>query len=93
VYRKILSQIYAPKYYYERVLTFLREYQPHKGRIHLEPQYFLALWRSIYQLGIRSVERVHYWRLYFWTLFRRLQLFPLAGMGLHFCQVIELHVG
>ncbi|MDP3185926.1 MAG: radical SAM protein, partial [Anaerolineales bacterium] len=27
-YRKILSQIYAPKFYYERVLTFLREYQP-----------------------------------------------------------------
>ena len=27
-YRKILSQIYSPKFYYERVVTFLREYQP-----------------------------------------------------------------
>jgi hypothetical protein len=26
-YREILSQIYAPMSYYERVLTFLREYQ------------------------------------------------------------------
>ncbi len=43
-YRKILSQIYAPKFYYERVLTFLREYQPPKIRLHLEPQYILALW-------------------------------------------------
>src|SRR5450756_2539692 len=27
-YHKILSQIYAPQFYYERVLTFLREYPP-----------------------------------------------------------------
>ena len=77
-YRKILGRIYAPKYYYERVLTFLREYQPPVMRIHLEPQYILALWRSIYQLGIRGAERVHYWRLFFWSLFRHPSKFPLA---------------
>jgi radical SAM superfamily enzyme YgiQ (UPF0313 family) len=96
-YRNILSQIYAPKFYYERVLTFLREYQPPKIRIQFEPQYFMALWRSIYQLGIRGVERMQYWRLFFWTLFRRPRLFPLAITfaiyGFHFRQVIELHVG
>ena len=59
-------------------MTFLREYQPPKIRFHLEPQYVLALGRSIYQLGIRGVERVQYWRLFFWTLFRRPRLFPLA---------------
>jgi radical SAM superfamily enzyme YgiQ (UPF0313 family) len=95
-YRKILSQIYAPKTYYERVLTFLREYQPPKLRIQLEPQYFLAFWRSIYHLGIRGAEREHYWRLFFWTLFRRPRLFPLAITfaiyGFHFRQVAELHV-
>ncbi len=96
-YRKLLSQIYAPKFYYERVLTFLREYQPPKIRFHPDPQYILALGRSIYQLGIRGAERVHYWRLFFWTLFRRPRLFPLAItlaiMGFHFRQVTELHVG
>src|SRR5271157_1597389 len=95
-YRKIIEQIYAPKSYYDRVMTFLREYQPPKIRIHLELQYVLALGRSIYQLGICSVERVHYWRLFFWTLFRRPRLFPLAItlaiMGFHFRQVVELHV-
>ncbi len=95
-YRKILSQIYAPKFYYERVFTFLREYQPPKIRVQLEPQYILALWRSIYQLGIRGVERVHYWRLFFWTLFRRPRLFPLAITfaiyGFHFRRVAELHI-
>ncbi|HSF80477.1 MAG TPA: B12-binding domain-containing radical SAM protein [Anaerolineales bacterium] len=96
-YRKLLGQIYAPQFYYERVLTFLREYHPPEIRIHLDPQYILALGRSIYRLGIRGLERVHYWRLFFWTLFRRPRLFPLAItlaiMGFHFRQVVELHVG
>jgi len=95
-YRKILSQIYAPHFYYERVLTFLREYQPPKIRVQLEPQYILAFWRSIYQLGFLGVERVQYWRLFFWTLFRRPRLFPLAITlaiyGFHFRQVASLHV-
>ena len=96
-YREILSKIYAPKFYYERVLIFLREYRPPQIRVQLEAQYILALWRSIYQLGIHGVERVHYWRLFFWTLFRRPRLFPLAITfaiyGFHFRQVIDLHVG
>ena len=95
-YRKILNQIYAPKLYYERVKTFLRVYKPPKIRMQLEPQYVMALWRSIYQLGIRGVERVHYWKLFFWTLFRRPRLFPLAItmtiLGFHFSKVVELHV-
>ena len=96
-YHKILGQIYAPQFYYERVLTFLRECPSPRIRVRLEPQYILAVGRSIYQLGIRGVERVHYWRLFFWALFRRPRLFPLAITlaisGFHFRQVVELHVG
>jgi radical SAM superfamily enzyme YgiQ (UPF0313 family) len=96
-YRNLLNHIYAPKFYYERVMTFLREYHPLRIRFHPDPQYILALGRSIYQLGIRGVERVYYWRLFFWTLFRRPRLFPLAITfaiyGFHFRQVTELHVG
>ncbi len=96
-YHKILGQIYAPQFYYERVLTFLRECPSPRIRVHLEPQYILAVGRSIYRLGIRGAERVHYWRLFFWALFRRPQLFPLAMTlaisGFHFRQVVELHVG
>ena len=95
-YRKILRQIYAPKFYYERVLTFLGEYQPPKIIVQLDLQHFLALWRSIYRLGILGVERVQYWKLFFWTLFRRPRLFPLAITfaicGFHFRQVAALHV-
>jgi radical SAM superfamily enzyme YgiQ (UPF0313 family) len=96
-YREILDQIYSPRFYYDRVVTFLREYQPPKIRVHLDMQYILAFGRSIYRLGIRGVERVQYWKLFFWTLFRRPRLFPLAITlaiyGFHFRQVSELHVG
>jgi len=96
-YREVLSHIYAPRFYYKRVQTFLSEYKPPQFHAPLEPQYILALLRSIYQLGIRGVERAQYWRLFFWTLFHRPRLFPLAVTlaiyGFHFRQVIELHVG
>lgn len=96
-YRQLLAHIYAPKFYYERVMTFLREYQPPRIKTRLDLQYLLAFGRSIYQLGIRAQGRVHYWRLFFWTLFRRPRLFPLAITlaicGFHFNQVIALHVG
>jgi radical SAM superfamily enzyme YgiQ (UPF0313 family) len=95
-YRKILSQIYDPKLYYTRVFTFLREYKPSSIQPTFEPQYLLAFWRSIYQLGIRGVERIQYWKLFFWTLFKRPRLFPLAItftiIGYHFRQVAALHV-
>jgi radical SAM superfamily enzyme YgiQ (UPF0313 family) len=95
-YRKILLRIYSPKLYYERITTFLREYRTPKMRVYLDPQYLLAFWRSIYQLGIRGVERVHYWKLWLWTLFHRPRLFPqaieLAIYGYHFRRVCELYV-
>lgn len=95
-YRKILDQIYAPGFYYDRVVTFLREYKPPKFGAPLDMQHILAFGRSIYRLGIVGRERVEYWKLFFWTLFRRPRLFPLAITlaiyGFHFRQVAELHV-
>lgn len=95
-YKWVLTQLYSPKLYYERVKTFLREYQPPKVRVHFEWEYVLAFFRSVYHLGIRGAERVYYWRLILWTLFYRPKLFPLAVTlaiyGYHFRQVCELHV-
>ncbi len=96
-YRSLMKQIYAPQAYYERVRTFLREYRPPSIHFHLELDYLLAFWRSAYRLGICGVERVQYWRLVLWTLFRRPRLFPLAItlsiIGFHFRQVVEQHIG
>ncbi len=95
-YKWVLTQLYSPRLYYERVKTFLQEYQPPKVRVHFEWEYVMAFLRSVYHLGIRGAERVYYWRLIFWTLFYRPRLFPLAVTlaiyGYHFRQVCELHV-
>jgi radical SAM superfamily enzyme YgiQ (UPF0313 family) len=95
-YRWLLDQIYSPPYYYARVKTFLREYQAPAVSLHIEPQYVLAFFRSVYQLGMRGSARAQYWALLFWTLFRRPELFPLAVTmtiyGFHFRQVVALHV-
>jgi radical SAM superfamily enzyme YgiQ (UPF0313 family) len=95
-YKRILSQIYSPKMYYERCKTFLQDYEPPKIGVYLDINYILAFFRSVYKLGIAGVERLHYWQLVLWTLFRRPKLFPLAITlaiyGYHFRQVCELHV-
>jgi radical SAM superfamily enzyme YgiQ (UPF0313 family) len=95
-YRRILSQIYSPKLYYERIITFLKEYQPSKMGASLKVEHLYALGRSIYQLGIRGVERVHYWRLWFWTLVHKPRLFPyaitLAIYGYHFRRICETNL-
>ena len=99
-YKRILETIYSPEHYYQRVKTFLQEYRPSKIKIPLnfayDLTYVLAFFRSIYHLGIIGKERVYYWKLLLWTLFRRPQSFPLAIIlaiyGYHFRKVCELHV-
>ena len=96
-YRQILAHIYSPRGYYERVRTFLREYR--RPRISYPPltwDYLAAFFRSIVVLGLRGKERLEYWKLFFWTLFRRPRLFPvaitLAIYGFHFRRVCERYV-
>jgi len=95
-YKNILQYIYSPEHYYRRVRTFLKEYKPPKVKAPLDLNRILAFFRSIYRLGIIGKERVHYWKLLLWTLFRRPQLFPqaveFAIYGHHFRKVCELHI-
>ncbi len=95
-YQNILRYIYAPKNYYRRVKTFLREYKPPSVQVPLDFQHIMAFFRSIVRLGILGRERLQYWNLLFWTLFRRPQLFPqavtLAIYGYHFRTICERHV-
>ncbi len=95
-YRHILEEIYSAKGFYQRVRNFLVEYQPSGATVHLEFQEFLAFFRSIYWLGIRSADRLEYWRLFFWALFKQPKKFPLAITfsiyGFHFAKVLELHI-
>ena len=96
-YRRIVREIYAPHAYYERVKTFLRDYHPLPIHRPISFAELKAFFRSIYALGIKGAERVHYWKLFFWTLLRRPRLFPLAITlsiyGFHFRQVFDTSSG
>lgn len=93
-YKTVINTLYAPKNYYARVKTFLKEFKPPKFKAAIDFEYFLALLRSIVRLGILDKERVYYWKLFFWTLFRKPRLFPLAITfaiyGYHFRQIVSL---
>lgn len=93
-YLTILNTIYSPKNYYQRVIRLLREYRPlHLGKFHLQPGYVGALFKSMLFLGVVGKERLHFWKLFFWTLSRKPRLFPLAityaVYGFHFRKVAE----
>jgi radical SAM superfamily enzyme YgiQ (UPF0313 family) len=95
-YRFILSQIYSPRCYYQRVVTFLREFKASGIDTPMDLQRFLAFFRSCLRLGILGRERVHYWKLMAWTLLRRPRLFSLAVtlaiQGYHFRKVSEIQL-
>lgn len=91
-YKSILKTIYSPKYFYERVMLFMKDFEPKKKKVfHLNPNYILALFRSILKLGVIGEERIYYWKLFIWTLFRKPQLFSLAILfaiyGFHFKKI------
>jgi radical SAM superfamily enzyme YgiQ (UPF0313 family) len=93
-YRALVSHIYAPRQYYRRVRTFLREFKTPDVRQRVDVQRLLALVRSAIRLGIIGRERFQYWRLLAWTIFVRPRLLPravtLAIYGYHFRRVVEL---
>jgi radical SAM superfamily enzyme YgiQ (UPF0313 family) len=95
-YQGVVRYLYTPKNYYARVRTFLKEIKPPQITVPIDFSYVMAFFRSVYRLGIMGKERWHYWKLVFWTLFRRPRLFPmaitLAIYGYHFRQVVDLHI-
>jgi len=100
-YGQIISGIYSPKPYYERVRTYLREYRPlekarlrfHIGYLRLHSGYVLAFPKTMLVLGVKDRARFQYWKLLFWSLFRRPKLFPMAVTfaiyGFHFRKVFQ----
>jgi radical SAM superfamily enzyme YgiQ (UPF0313 family) len=93
-YKKILDTIYSPKQYYKRVRTFLKQYKPKqlKGSAYFKLCYFGAFMKSIWHLGIKGKERLHYWNLIFWTLVRHPRFIGIsisfAIYGFHFRKTV-----
>ncbi|MEW6510730.1 MAG: B12-binding domain-containing radical SAM protein [Bacteroidota bacterium] len=96
-YRKILATIYSPKEYYQRVIDFLKTHEPLRRRsTSLQFVHLRALIKSMVLLGVIGRERLYYWKLFFWSLFRRPRHFPtaitLAIYGFHFRRVFEQYL-
>jgi len=96
-YQHILAGIYSPAAYYTRVRTFLTHYAP-AGVVkpHIRLPEISAFLQSIYVLGLHGEERLYYWKLFFWTLFRRPGLLPMAITfsiyGFHFRRVCNQYL-
>jgi radical SAM superfamily enzyme YgiQ (UPF0313 family) len=93
-YRKILESIYSPKEYYQRVINFLKTHEPlRRHKTPIRYTYLSALSKSMILLGVIGKGRLSYWKLFFWSLFRRPRLFTtaitLAIYGFHFRRVFE----
>jgi radical SAM superfamily enzyme YgiQ (UPF0313 family) len=95
-YRQIIENIYSPKQYYRRVKRFMKDYRPvQKKVVQMRYSYWKAGLKSIFILGVLGKERFYYWRLVFWSLFRRPRLLPMAVTfsiyGFHFRKIFERH--
>ncbi len=77
-YRRMMAELYAPRNYYARLKTFLRQYRPRPARARLQGWHILAFFRSLYYLGIVGKERHRYPGLLLWTLVHNPRAFPTA---------------
>jgi radical SAM superfamily enzyme YgiQ (UPF0313 family) len=99
-YKHILTTIYAPRQYYDRVMNFLAEYRPHrpkgKGPERLQSYQFKAFLKSLWLLGVKEKGRFEYWRFLVITFFKHPRHLPIgvymAIYGYHFRKVVEKYV-
>jgi radical SAM superfamily enzyme YgiQ (UPF0313 family) len=92
-YKKVLNTIFSPKNYYDRVITFLREYNKVATETKLTFNVKMqALVKAIWRLGIWGEGKLHFWKLFFWTVFKRPELLAeaitLSIYGFHYRRVM-----
>jgi len=95
-YQRIVESIYTPNVYYQRIKRFLEEYHPRRKSVKLfRVNNLLTAVKTTFTLGIVEKERSYFWRLFFWSLFHRPRLLPLAmtltAIGFHFRKSFEVH--
>lgn len=76
-YKRIISDIYSPQQYYERINKFIKRYNPTvKGKIQKEE--IRAFIKSMWRIGVMSKSRFLYWRLIVKTVFTKNKAFSEA---------------
>jgi radical SAM superfamily enzyme YgiQ (UPF0313 family) len=92
-YGRVLQTIYSPRGYYQRLRTFLRQYQLPRIRERFRFQDLKAFVRANLRLGILGRERFCYWRLLMWTMLHRPRLLAtavrLAVLGHHYRRICQ----
>ncbi len=88
-YKKIINNIYASKPYYKRVRQLFLNYNKiHKNRNTINFLFLVTFLKSILIIGIVNKGRGGYWKLLFWTLFKKPGLLTdaitFAIYGYHF---------
>lgn len=92
-YKKIVTTIYDPKSYYDRVMEFFKEFKPaqRKSINMLRFCYVKALFRAMFILGVLEKGRRHYWKFLIRTLIKYPRFLPeaitFAVYGFHFRKV------
>jgi radical SAM superfamily enzyme YgiQ (UPF0313 family) len=77
-YQTLLNEIYGPKLFYERIKTFLNNYNPPDAPVIIHTEEIAAFFQSLWRLGVVGKERGEFWKLIAWTLSRYPKKFALA---------------
>lgn len=71
-YKNVVDTIFTPKYYYKRIITYLREYNKISVNVKLTLRLQIkALSKTIWKLGITEKGKFHFWKLMLWTIMKK----------------------
>jgi radical SAM superfamily enzyme YgiQ (UPF0313 family) len=92
-YHKVLNTIYSPKCYYERIRTFLENYNfSNKPRVKVGYCEIKAFIMSMWRIGMKGKGKIYYWMLIIGAL-RNPRSLPLAVrfsiFGYHFREILK----
>jgi radical SAM superfamily enzyme YgiQ (UPF0313 family) len=92
-YRELMRSLYQPDSYYQRVVTFLANYQPKGPKTRLSWCDFKAFLKSLWLMGVVHKGRFAYWRFFLTVLGRYPEkisvAMTLAIYGHHFRMVAK----
>jgi radical SAM superfamily enzyme YgiQ (UPF0313 family) len=87
-YRRLVKNLYTPREYYQRILTFLREYRPAGPRRRLSFADLRIFIRSLWVMGVAEPGRWEFWKFLCrsWVSHRKAfaEAVELAICGYHF---------
>jgi len=92
-YRTLVKKLYAPKTYYRRALTFLREYRRRGPKVKSTRGELAAFFKSMWVMGVWSKGRRAYWLYLLRSLLFHRRAFAeavqLAILGHHFRKIAK----